>query len=53
MDSVWISYLGTSMYGGEDPEREGLGDTPERYARAMRYCTKEYEGNMSTRIWTH
>jgi GTP cyclohydrolase I len=31
---------------GEDPEREGLHDTPKRYARAMLYFTKGYEDNI-------
>lgn len=31
---------------GEDPEREGLLDTPDRYARAMMYFTKGYEENV-------
>ncbi|KAH0552946.1 GTP cyclohydrolase 1 [Trichoglossum hirsutum] len=31
---------------GEDPEREGLRGTPERYARAMLYFTKGYEENV-------
>ncbi|KAL1959444.1 hypothetical protein VTO42DRAFT_2247 [Malbranchea cinnamomea] len=31
---------------GEDPEREGLVGTPERYARAMMYFTKGYEENV-------
>ena len=31
---------------GEDPEREGLLGTPERYARAMLFFTKGYEENV-------
>lgn len=31
---------------GEDPAREGLRDTPERYAKAMIYFTKGYEENV-------
>lgn len=31
---------------GEDVDREGLLETPERYARAMLYFTKGYEDNM-------
>ncbi|CAG8197734.1 unnamed protein product [Penicillium salamii] len=31
---------------GEDPEREGLRDTPERYARAMLFFTKGYEDDI-------
>lgn len=31
---------------GEDPEREGLVETPQRYARAMLYFTKGYEDNI-------
>ncbi|KAL9138459.1 MAG: hypothetical protein Q9175_000343 [Cornicularia normoerica] len=31
---------------GEDPDREGLRGTPERYARAMLYFTKGYEENV-------
>ena len=31
---------------GEDPEREGLLGSPERYSKAMLYFTKGYEENV-------
>lgn len=31
---------------GEDPDREGLRETPERYAKALMYFTKGYEENV-------
>lgn len=31
---------------GEDPDREGIRDTPQRYAKALMYFTKGYEENV-------
>lgn len=33
-------------YAGEDPAREGLHETPDRYAKAMMFFTKGYEENL-------
>ena len=32
---------------GEDPNREGLERTPERYAKALMWMTKGYEERLS------
>lgn len=33
---------------GEDPDREGLRDTPKRYAKALLWMTKGYEEQISS-----
>lgn len=35
---------------GEDPEREGLLKTPDRYAKALMFFTKGYEENIRGRV---
>lgn len=35
---------------GEDPDREGLLDTPERAAKAMRYLTSGYHDDVEAKI---
>lgn len=32
---------------GEDPDRDGLKDTPKRYARALLWMTKGYEERLT------
>lgn len=35
---------------GEDPNREGLLDTPSRYAKALMYLTKGYQVNIDSLV---
>lgn len=35
---------------GEDPDREGLRDTPKRYAKALLWMTKGYEEQISSKF---
>jgi GTP cyclohydrolase I len=43
-------YLEIIKQIGEDPSREGLVDTPDRAAKAMRFLTKGYHENLSNVI---
>jgi hypothetical protein len=38
---------------GEDPDREGLLRTPERYAQALMWMTKGYEERLAGRFFMH
>ena len=36
---------------GEDPDREGLQKTPERYAQALMWMTRGYEERLAGQQW--
>lgn len=36
------------QYVGENPERDGLRDTPKRFAKAMEFLTSGYQANLGT-----
>ncbi|ASJ74753.1 GTP cyclohydrolase I FolE [Granulosicoccus antarcticus] len=43
MDTMKTAYLNILESVGEDPERDGLRDTPERAAKAMAFLTHGYQ----------
>jgi len=43
MDDIKASYLSILQSIGENPDRDGLKDTPARAAKAMRYLTQGYD----------
>jgi GTP cyclohydrolase I len=36
---------------GEDPDREGLAQTPERYAQTLMWMTRGYEARLAGAIY--
>ena len=52
---IAVESVATSMRGilktlGENPEREGLRDTPKRYAKAMEFLTSGYRADLKRMV---
>jgi GTP cyclohydrolase I len=45
LNGISSSVLDLIKFIGEDPEREGLRDTPKRFAKAMSYLTSGYKSD--------
>ena len=46
------SYFNILKSIGEDPNRDGLLDTPERAAKAMRFFTKGYKEDLKSMLFS-
>jgi GTP cyclohydrolase I len=47
-DEIEAQYRGLLAFVGEDPDREGLLDTPHRVAEAMKFLTRGYNQDIPT-----
>lgn len=48
LDTIENAYRSLLKDVGEDPQREGLVDTPKRAAKALKYLTQGYEQQLET-----